>query len=132
VSRIFLVSPIVLARCCVHRRPEYTDATRAGFHFHCSRLQMEMQDRCAGHRGGWGPRRRQSSKLLEAKRKCRQRARHLRVSTPDCRLPCLPWLLVKVFWLRDDSQVYTTQDLTATSSRPSRLWRFARNGRRPT
>jgi hypothetical protein len=36
VSRIFLVSPIVLARCCVHRRPEYTDATRADFHFHCS------------------------------------------------------------------------------------------------
>ena len=32
-----------------------------------------------------GPRRRQSSKLLEAKRKCRQRARRLRVSIRDCR-----------------------------------------------
>jgi hypothetical protein len=41
-------------------------------------LQMELEDRRAGHRGGWGgPRRRQSAKLLEAKRKCRQRARSL-------------------------------------------------------
>ena len=75
-----------------------------------ARLQMEMEDRRAGHRGGWGggPRRRQSSYLLEAKRKCRQRARSLRTSIRNIRNCRLPWLLGKVFWLRDDSQVYTS------------------------
>ena len=91
-----------------------------------ARLQMEMEDRRAGHRGGWGggPRRRQSSYILEAKRKCRQRARSLRTSIRDLPLA----MLRKVFWLRDDSQVYALLRLQYGS----RLWRLARTRRRPT
>jgi len=99
----FLVSP-----SCVWHVVEPTEGpntqTRQGLN--STALQMEMEDRPWGppRRLGAKPRRRQFSKLLEAKRKCRQRARS---SRPVVRYAILPWLLVKVFWLRDDSQVHT-------------------------
>lgn len=67
------------------------------------------------------------SNFSKRNEKSRQRARSLRTFF-DAQ-PTLPWLLGKVFWLRDGGQVCT---LLPLNHGPAGCGVFARVGRRPT